>query len=106
MSNETLLSLTGAVIVVLVAIRIYRWMELTADLRLSLFRPYRGDPWPQGVQEEDEVHWQWTPPDATAGQSADATMTPSEIDAAVATARLERIRVRGGPRPGDDAGLS
>ncbi len=60
MSNETLLSLTGAVIVVLVAIRIYRWMELTADLRLSLFRPYRGDAWPQGVQEDDEVHWQWT----------------------------------------------
>ena len=33
-------------------------------------------------------------------------MTPSDIDAAVATARLERIRVRGGPHPGDDAGVS
>ena len=106
MSNETLLSLTGAVIVVLVAIRIYRWMELTADLRLSLFRPYRGDPWPQGVQEDDEVHWQWTLPDAAAGPSADETVTPRDIDTAVATARLERIRVRGGPHRGDDAGLS
>ena len=106
MSNETLLSLAGAVIVVLVAIRIYRWMELTADLRLSLFRPYRGDPWPQGVQEDDEVHWQWTAPGTTARPVAGETMTPSEIDAAVATARLERVRVRGGPHPGDGDGLS
>ena len=106
MSNETLLSLTGAVIVVLVAIRICRWMELTADLRLSLFRPYRGDPWPQGVQEDDEVHWQWTTPHTTASGSGGDAMTPSDIDAAVATARLERIRVRGGPHPGDDAGVS
>jgi hypothetical protein len=104
MSDETLLSLTGAVIVVLVAIRIYRWMELTADLRLSLFRPYRGDPWPQGVQEDDEVHWQWTSPHTTASGSGGET--PHDIDAAVATARLERIRVRGGPHPGDDADLS
>ena len=106
MSNETLLSLTGAVIVVLVAIRIYRWMELTADLRLSLFRPYRGDPWPQGVQEDDEVHWQWATPDTTADPSSHEAMTPSDIDAAIATARLERIRVRGGAHRGDDAGLS
>ena len=106
MSNETLLSLTGALIVVLVAIRIYRWMELTADLRLSLFRPYRGDPWPQGVQEDDEVHWQWTRPDVAAPPTADEIGTPSDVDAAVATARLERVRVRGGPHPGDDVGLS
>jgi hypothetical protein len=106
MSNETLLSLTGALIVVLVAILIYRWMEQTADLRLSLFRPYRGDPWPQGVQEEDEVHWQWTEPAVAAASTADQTTTPRDTDTAVATARLERVRVRGGPHPGDDAGLS
>lgn len=105
MSNETLISLAGAVIVVLVAIRIYRWMALTADLRLSLFRPYRGDPWPHGVQEDDEVHWRWTP-GTTAGPSAEETMTANDIDASVATARLERIRVRHGPHPGNDAGLS
>ena len=56
---------------------------LTADLRLSLFRPYRGDPWPQGVQEDDEVHWQLTAPGTTARPVAGETMTPSEIDAAV-----------------------
>jgi hypothetical protein len=103
MSNETLLSLTGAVIVVLVAIRIYHWMELTADLRLSLFRPYRGDPWPQGVQEDDEVHWQWTTPDTTTRPSGDDTLSPSDTDAVVATMRPERIRVRSGPHAGDDA---
>jgi hypothetical protein len=30
------------------------------SLHLTLFRPYRGDPWPQGVQEDDDVHWQWS----------------------------------------------
>ena len=36
------------------------WLDRTNTLRLSLFRPYRGDPWPHGVQEEDGVRWQWT----------------------------------------------
>ena len=106
MSNETLLSLSGAVIVVLVAIRILRWMEQTADLRLSLFRPYRGDPWPQGIQEDDDFHWQWTLPDTVDRPPDDGPQTPRDIDAAVSTVRLERIRVRGGPHGGDDAGLS
>jgi hypothetical protein len=30
-------------------------------LGLSLFRPYRGDPWPHGVQEEYDVHFDWSP---------------------------------------------
>jgi len=30
-------------------------------LGLSLFRPYRGDPWPRGVQEDYEVHFDWSP---------------------------------------------
>ncbi len=59
MSNEFLLSIVSAVIVVIVFVRIAGWMEQTADLRLSLFRPYRGETWPQGVQEEDGVTWQW-----------------------------------------------
>jgi hypothetical protein len=36
------------------------WMDRWADLRITIFRPYRGDPWPQGVQEEDGVRWRWT----------------------------------------------
>ena len=30
-------------------------------LGLSLFRPWRGDPWPQGVQEDYEVHFDFSP---------------------------------------------
>jgi hypothetical protein len=60
MSNEFLLSMVGALIVVVAFVRIAGWMEQTADLRLSLFRPYRGETWPQGVQEEDGVRWRWT----------------------------------------------
>jgi hypothetical protein len=37
------------------------WMAQTADLKLSLFRPYRGDAWPIGVQEDDDFHFNWTP---------------------------------------------
>ena len=77
------------------------WRRVT-----RLFRPYRGAAWQQGVQEDDEVHWQWTTTDTTDRPSADEDLIPRDIDAAVATARLERIRVRGGPRPEDDAGLS
>ena len=42
-------------------------MEQTADLRISLFRPYRGDAWPQGVQEDDDFHWRWDVPHRPAG---------------------------------------
>jgi hypothetical protein len=33
-----------------------------AHLGLSYFRPWRGDPWPQGVQEDDDVRWSWIRP--------------------------------------------
>jgi hypothetical protein len=36
------------------------------------FVPYRGPGWPQGVQEEEPVHWSWSAPrgpDATDGRS-------------------------------------
>src|SRR5882672_5564013 len=47
------------------------WMAQTADLKLSLFRPYRGDPWPIGVQEDDDFHFRWTP--AETSESATST---------------------------------
>ena len=57
----------------LVAIAYARsWMAKTADLKLSLFRPYRGDPWPIGVQEDDDFHFNWAAGAAAAsGGSAD-----------------------------------
>jgi hypothetical protein len=42
------------------------WMAKTADLKLSLFRPYRGDPWPIGVQEDDDFHFKWASAATTA----------------------------------------
>ena len=41
------------------------WMAQTAHLKLSLFRPYVGDPWPIGVQEDDDFHFKWTPAEAS-----------------------------------------
>lgn len=90
------------------------WMAQTADLKLSLFRPYRGDPWPIGVQEDDDFHFNWTPAarpepgtDAdgfggtseTAGQGSSAGMAGlssfEEVRGASVTAqRVDHISVR------------
>ena len=29
-------------------------------LGVSVFQPYRGDPWPAGVQEDDDARFSWT----------------------------------------------
>ena len=29
-------------------------------LGIGVFRPYRGDPWPVGVQEDDDARFSWT----------------------------------------------
>jgi hypothetical protein len=81
-----------------VAIAVARaWAARTAHLNLSLFRPYRGDPWPIGVQEDDDAHWNWTP-------AAAVPSVPSRVDgsgsledatrASVAVERTGRITVR------------
>jgi hypothetical protein len=38
-------------------------------LGISVFRPYRGDPWPVGVQEDDDARFRWTRP----GRPTDAS---------------------------------
>jgi len=59
------------------------WMARTADLKLTLFRPYRGESWPIGVQEEDEVHFRWSsssrdahPGDGRHAPAGDMNSTP------------------------------
>jgi hypothetical protein len=86
-----------------------------ARLRLSLFRPYRGDPWPVGVQEDDDVrfHWRTAPAEASGAaprsapnadrgargrlpDRAAAAVEPTIEDVAVgtvATKRPDRIEV-------------
>jgi hypothetical protein len=39
-----------------------RWVARTRHLRLTIFQPYRGDPWPIGVQEDDDIRFDWTRP--------------------------------------------
>ena len=87
----------------LVAIAVSRaWTARTAHLNLSLFRPYRGDPWPIGVQEDDDFQWNWTPATATAvgsvsgsGTDLDGSGSLEEATAAlVAVERTGRISVR------------
>jgi hypothetical protein len=35
-------------------------LEPSRALRLGIFRPYRGDAWAHGVQEEDSVRFTWS----------------------------------------------
>lgn len=71
MSTELVLSVTATLLVVAAGVRVARWMEQTSELRISLFRPYRADGWPHGVQEEDEVHWRWDVPIRSARAAGD-----------------------------------
>ena len=51
-----------AVAIAVAAVRGVRALFAPASsLGLSLFRPYRGDPWPRGVQEQYDVHFDWEP---------------------------------------------
>jgi hypothetical protein len=34
-------------------------LQPASELRLSLFRPYRGESWPTGVQEDDDMRFRW-----------------------------------------------
>src|SRR3954451_17088212 len=45
-------------------------------LGVSVFQPYRGDPWPIGVQEDSDARFSWT------GRPAESP--PDEVDAAPA----------------------
>jgi hypothetical protein len=86
------------------------------ELKLSLFRPWRGDPWPIGVQEDDDLRFHWrsaskkvadaaprlatnaglvayrTPP-PEASVAAGATTIEDLPAGTVATQRLDRVTV-------------
>lgn len=46
------------------------------ELKLSLFRPWRGDPWPIGVQEDDDLRFHWR---TALAQVAGAAPQPATI---------------------------
>lgn len=67
MTPLALLAILVPLAVVVIAISGVRaWLARTADLKLSLFQPYRRDPWPHGVQEDDDFRFNWAPAAATA----------------------------------------
>jgi len=54
------------------------------DLGISLFRPWRGDPWPRGIQEDDDARFDWTPRSLTEGRALDFVVdVAAETDALV-----------------------
>lgn len=101
---------------VLVGTACYRaWTAQTAHLNLSLFRPYRGDPWPIGVQEDDDFQFNWKTAEATPSTTEEASETlagaygapadmtqPILIEATtgglVTVERIDTISVRRGAR--------
>jgi hypothetical protein len=54
------------------------------ELGLGVFRPWRGDPWPRGVQEDDDARFSWvarprydpTAPEPPVGRPAPRVATP------------------------------
>lgn len=47
------------------------------------FVPYRSAGWPHGVQEEEPVHWSWSPPpgpDATDGGGSGTRLEPELVE--------------------------
>jgi hypothetical protein len=68
------------------------WMARTDDLKLGIFRPWRGDPWPIGVQEDDDFRFNWTSSatrSATVGPpiSRDASGESGDVQGAEAEVR-------------------
>ena len=108
----------GLVIVatVLVGTACYRaWTAQTAHLHLSLFQPYRGDPWPIGVQEDDDFrfNWKWDGATPSAAEEASETLagaygSPADMtqpilieattDGPVVVERIGAVSVRRGGR--------
>lgn len=69
------------------------------ELGLSLFRPYRGESWPTGVQEDDDLRFRWRAASGpVVGASAIPTPragrpAPPEVSVAVGSAAIEDLAV-------------
>ena len=60
MSPDVLKLAAGALGVVVLLVIGKLAMIPANRLGASLFHPYRGDPWPTGVQEDDDARFRWT----------------------------------------------
>lgn len=77
-----------------------RWMGITRDLDIGLFRPWRGDPWPVGVQEDDDFRFNWAarsevaPPAQDEGADEAGAFVIEDLETGAAIARpLDRVSV-------------
>jgi len=52
-------------VIVIAALAAGRFTEPARSLGLTLFRPWRGDRWPLGVQEDDDARFNWAAPRPT-----------------------------------------
>jgi hypothetical protein len=58
----------------------------TADVGVNPFQPYRDDPWPLGVQEDDDFRFAWTAEAVAANRrDGNAASEPGPDDAVPAT---------------------
>ena len=62
MANQLIGPFAIAAFIVALYYVVEAWTRRIAHLNLGLFHPYRKDPWPVGVQEDDDARFQWTPP--------------------------------------------
>ncbi len=85
MSADVLKLLAGAIAVGVIFVLGKLAMVPANRLGVSVFRPYRGDPWPRGVQEDDDARFSWT-------RRSDASQVAEPEDA------LEHVAMRP-PRP-------
>jgi hypothetical protein len=65
------------------------FLHAADELGISLFRPWRGDPWPRGVQEDDDFRFDWRP--ARVRHDAE---TEELVAAGVAVTRPDHVEVR------------
>jgi hypothetical protein len=67
--------LTGVVVVGLVS----AWFVKSGpDALGGMFRPWNGDPWPLGVQEDDDFQWAWR--SSRDAEDDTAHETPWQVD--------------------------
>jgi hypothetical protein len=64
------------------------FLRAADDLGIGLFKPWRGDPWPRGVQEDDDFRFDWRPARANPVPALDLV-----VDIGVHAATGDRIVV-------------
>src|SRR3954464_3630847 len=66
------------------------FLRAADDLGIGLFRPWRGDPWPRGVQGAADFGFRWGPSRPLSGPGPDPPATAAvDLDLGLAVAVVE-----------------